>query len=125
MANGSLDVMQSVADADFGVEVKFDSVPTKKYQDEGVLVQQDSGDWVRFSLYSDGSKLWAFGASTVGNQSTQRMDRGVGGLVVVVAGVARGFDVVDVVFVERFVVVVGGFVLAVVDGGHGRGLCGG
>ena len=73
MANGSLDVMQSVADADFGVEVKFDSVPTKKYQDEGVLVQQDSGDWVRFSLYSDGSKLWAFGASTVGNQSTQRM----------------------------------------------------
>ena len=73
MANGSLDVMQSVADADFGVEVKFDSVPTKKYQDEGVLVQQDSGDWVRFSLYSDGSKLWAFGASTVGNQSTQRL----------------------------------------------------
>ena len=36
-------------------------------------MQQDSGDWVRFSLYSDGSKLWAFGASTVGNQSTQRL----------------------------------------------------
>jgi regulation of enolase protein 1 (concanavalin A-like superfamily) len=72
-SNSSLDVMQPISDADFAVEAKFDSVPTKKYQDEGVLVQQDASNWERFSLYSDGSKLYAFGASTVGATSTQRL----------------------------------------------------
>ena len=66
-------VMQAVTDGDFGVEAKFDSLPTSKYQDQGVLVEQDAGRWLRFSVYSDGPGKFVFAASTTKGVSTQRL----------------------------------------------------
>lgn len=56
-------VMQTVADADFEMEVKFDSIPQQQYQMQGVLVEQDAGNFLRFDFYSDGATVRLFAAS--------------------------------------------------------------
>lgn len=83
--NRSLRVMQQVDDADFEVEVIFQSEPSERYQMQGVVVEQDANDWVRFDFYHDGRRLRIFGGATVdGNSSTlfkSRIDTGdAGGL---------------------------------------------
>jgi hypothetical protein len=44
-------VMQSASDEDFQVEVRFDTLPTERYQLQGVIVEQDADDWLRFDVY--------------------------------------------------------------------------
>ncbi len=68
-ANRSLRLMQSVADGDFEVEAKFDSVPSAKYQMQGLVVEQDADEWLRFDTYHDGKTLRALAASTSGGQT--------------------------------------------------------
>jgi regulation of enolase protein 1 (concanavalin A-like superfamily) len=75
--NNAPRVMQSVTNGDFGMEVKFDSLPSKKYQDQGLLVEQDAGRWLRFSVYSDGAGRFVFAASTTDGKSTQRLKTSV------------------------------------------------
>ena len=50
-------VLQSVNSTDFTVDVKFDSIPTAQYQFEGILVDQDSSNYLRFHFGSTGSSL--------------------------------------------------------------------
>ena len=64
--NRSLRVMQAIADENFEVEVKFESEPTQKYQMQGLLAEQDTGNFIRFDVYSDGSILRIFGAHFTG-----------------------------------------------------------
>lgn len=49
--------MQLVADQNFEVEVKFNSTANKKTQLQGLLVQQDLNNYLRFNFQSDGSVL--------------------------------------------------------------------
>jgi hypothetical protein len=55
-------VLQAVGDVDFTVVVKYDSLPAAQYQEQGVLVQQDSDTYLRFDFYSDGTSLKLYGA---------------------------------------------------------------
>jgi uncharacterized repeat protein (TIGR01451 family) len=50
-------VVQSVSNGDFAVGVKFDSVPSLQYQFEGILVEQDSSNYLRLEFGSTGSSL--------------------------------------------------------------------
>jgi uncharacterized repeat protein (TIGR02543 family) len=77
-ANKSLRMMQSVVDADFEVEATFDSVPSQKYQMQGVLVEQDAGNWLRFDFYHDGSSLRVFAGSTAGGVSSGQLNTKLG-----------------------------------------------
>jgi hypothetical protein len=54
--------MQPTADEDFEIEVKFESLPTVAFQSQGLLVEQDDGNFLRFDLYSDGAGLSIFSA---------------------------------------------------------------
>jgi len=56
-SNDTVRVMQPVVDEDFAMKVKFDSLPTKKYQVQGIIVEQDANTLLRFEIYSDGTKL--------------------------------------------------------------------
>ena len=49
--------MQTIANADFTVAVKFDSIPTQQYQFEGILVEQDNANYLRFQFGSTASTL--------------------------------------------------------------------
>ncbi len=57
--NNALRVMQPADDADFEIEVKFDSLPEERYQLQGILVQANDKNWMRFGVYHDGESLWA------------------------------------------------------------------
>ncbi|MEL6886577.1 MAG: FG-GAP-like repeat-containing protein, partial [Pseudomonadota bacterium] len=68
--NNGARAMQVTADTDFQIETRFLSTPTEKYQLQGLLVEQDASNWLRFDTYSDGNKLYAFAAITVNDSSS-------------------------------------------------------
>ena len=55
-------LMQPAADADFEIEVKFESTVNAKYQMQGLLVEQDGGNFIRADFFSDGGAVRAFAA---------------------------------------------------------------
>ncbi len=77
--NRSLRALQPTTDQDFVAEAKFDSVPSQKYQMEGLLVQQDADDWLRFNVHHNGTNLRAYAATTVAGASTKKLDVSVTG----------------------------------------------
>lgn len=58
-------IMQPTLNQDFEIEVKFDSIPEEKFQLQGVLIQNDADNWLRFDFYHDGSKLRVHAAQMV------------------------------------------------------------
>lgn len=76
-SNGSVRVLQEVGDADFGVVVKFDSVPSGLYTDQGLQVVGGADRWLRFGVYFDGSGLRGFAASTTGTSSSKKINKPV------------------------------------------------
>ena len=66
--------MQPAADEDFEIEVKFESEPTQGYQSQGLLVEQDASNYVRFDVYSDGSSLRVFAATFANGAPTIRVN---------------------------------------------------
>ncbi|WP_109314033.1 Ig-like domain-containing protein [Ruegeria sp. AU67] len=62
--------MQNQADEDFALETRFLSTPADQYQMQGLLVEQDADNWLRFDTYSDGNNLRAFAAITVDGDSS-------------------------------------------------------
>jgi len=55
----ALRIMQSTEDRNFAIEAKYVKLPTEKFQMEGILVQQDKDNWLRFDVYHDGTNLKA------------------------------------------------------------------
>jgi len=76
--NRALRVMQSAADTDFEIEVKFESEPTQKYQLQGLLIEQDAENFLRLDFYSDGKKLRVFAARFVGGVPTTLINQSIG-----------------------------------------------
>ncbi|MCI2401184.1 Ig-like domain-containing protein [Aliiroseovarius sp. N1Y82] len=68
--NNAARAMQGISDGDFQIETRFLSTPSEKYQLQGLLVEQDADNWLRFDTYSDGSQLYAFAAITVDGVSS-------------------------------------------------------
>jgi regulation of enolase protein 1 (concanavalin A-like superfamily) len=67
--------MQSATDGDFEAEVKFNSEPSRKTQLQGILVQQDENDWIRFDTYHDGRKLRVFAGVTINGVSRVKIKK--------------------------------------------------
>ena len=82
--NRALRVVQDVDDTDFQIEAALASTPSAKYQMQGLMVEQDADNWLRFELYHDGANLHAFGAATTGGSSKAKFDS-------VLSGPAPGF----------------------------------
>ena len=59
-------LMQPVGDSDFEVEVKFESPVTDSFEMQGLIVQQDLDDFLRFDFYGDGGQTRVFAARVVG-----------------------------------------------------------
>jgi hypothetical protein len=67
-------IMQPVNNTDFELEVKFESGVTQVYQEQGVIVEQDNENYIRFEFYSDGSNTRVYAASNVGGVRTDRVN---------------------------------------------------
>ncbi|GEM_PF-6617455 len=53
-------LLQPVPDEDFGIEVKFESVPSQRFQLQGVIVQEDDDTYLRMGTYHTGDTLNLF-----------------------------------------------------------------
>lgn len=67
-------IMQPADNSDFEVEVKFDSRTSQQYQFQGIVVEQNATNYLRFDLYSNGANTRVFAASISGGVATIRVD---------------------------------------------------
>ncbi|MEK9135707.1 MAG: DUF1349 domain-containing protein, partial [Bacteroidota bacterium] len=70
-------IMQSANDTDFELEVKFEAGMSSAFQGQGVLVQQDADNFIRFDFYSNGLGTRLFSASFVSGTPTVRVDSNI------------------------------------------------
>jgi hypothetical protein len=63
--NQGIGLLQNISDVDFDVEVKFDSVVTQGDQVEGILVQQDTQNYIWVDVYHDGTNPHLFAVATI------------------------------------------------------------
>jgi hypothetical protein len=68
--NQGVGLLQTVADVDFEVETKFDSIATQGDQEEGIFVQQDAQNFLWFGVYNDGTTARLYAVATVGGTPT-------------------------------------------------------
>lgn len=62
--NGNLAprLMQRVQNENFSLEVKFDTLPSEQFQSQGIILESNSDNFVRYDYYSNGRDLYVFGA---------------------------------------------------------------
>ena len=65
-------LLQSASDVDFEVEVKMDSPVSTKYQLQGLVVQQDADDLIRFEVHHDGGSPRVFVATITNGVASAR-----------------------------------------------------
>lgn len=63
-------LMQPTANQDFQLEAKFDAPMQKRFQSQGIVVEADAGNLIRFNFQHDGTDLRIFAASFVANVPT-------------------------------------------------------
>ena len=68
--NSSVRLMQSASDTDFEVEIKFFSTVNKQFQSQGIMVEDNTKNFLRFDLFSDGSNIHHYAAKFVNGIST-------------------------------------------------------
>ncbi len=76
-ANMAPRLVQPVTDADFEVEAKFESTVSDAYEMQGVLVEQDADDYLRFDVYGNGGQVYLFAARTVGGSPTALLNTAI------------------------------------------------
>ena len=87
--NTALRVMQPAADEDFEIEVKFESAPTQQFQMQGLLVEQDASNYVRFDVFSDGNALNVFSASYTDGTANVKINQAITSASIIYLRLAR------------------------------------
>lgn len=59
-ANNAPRIMQASNNTDFEIEAKFDSGVGQRYQTQGILIQQDADDMLRFEFHGNGTNTQIF-----------------------------------------------------------------
>lgn len=70
--NESARIIQPTDNVDFVIEIKFESDLTERYQIQGLLIEQDADDFIRFDFYSDGSKVRNYAATFTNGSVTPK-----------------------------------------------------
>ncbi len=65
-------IMQVANNTDFEIELKFEGPATSQYQMQGVMVEQNDGNYIRFDFVRRTSELRVYAATFVNNTPTQR-----------------------------------------------------
>ena len=61
--NQSTRIMQHIGNVDLGVEMLFTSMVLQPFQGQGLIVQQDDSNFIRFGISTDGCQAYIYGAS--------------------------------------------------------------
>jgi regulation of enolase protein 1 (concanavalin A-like superfamily) len=73
-ANNSVRVMQNISNVDFDIEVKFRSMVNSQYQMQGLIVEQDANNYLRFDVFQADCQSAAFSASFAGGTPTVQLN---------------------------------------------------
>jgi len=73
--NQSVRAMQTVSNADFEIEVKFDSAVTRKFQLQGLLVEESPARYLRFNFQGGDTNPVLIAARLVNNVPTTEINR--------------------------------------------------
>jgi hypothetical protein len=90
--NRSVRIMQEIGNVDFEIEVKFNSAVTQQYQEQGIIVEQDGRNLLRFDIYSDGRMPRLFAASLKNQLFIARHNVGIFGTAPLWMRVKRAGD---------------------------------
>ncbi len=82
-------LLQTVADADFEIEVKFESTPGIQYQLQGIIVQETDSKYLRFGNYSSNSAKFIFAAYIDGGSVSSITNTNIGSTVAPYLRVSR------------------------------------
>jgi hypothetical protein len=72
-------ITQAAKNTDFEIEVKFQSTMNAGYQTQGVIIQQDANNFIRFDFVRDATKTRLFAASFVAGTPSVRNDITIAG----------------------------------------------
>ncbi|MBN1514171.1 MAG: DUF1349 domain-containing protein [Phycisphaerae bacterium] len=67
-------IMQPAADTDFEIQARFDSPVTTRYQMQGILVEQDADNYVRFDIHYATGTTRAFGSTMINGEPVARFN---------------------------------------------------
>ena len=79
ITNNAPRIMQPANNPDFEIEVKFESAMNAKHQMQGVIVQQGSGNFLRFDVHSDGTNTKLYAAAINAGVGNVKYDEVIGG----------------------------------------------
>lgn len=85
-------IMQSANDTDFTLEVKFDSTVSRKFQMQGLIIEADAGNFLRFDFHHDGTSPKILAASFLNGSGTVRSNKIVSGNTPIFMRVQRSGD---------------------------------
>jgi hypothetical protein len=68
-------VRQPANDTDVQLEVKFDSALGARFQLQGITIEQDANNLLRFDFYSDGATTYVYSASFANGLPTKRIQK--------------------------------------------------
>jgi uncharacterized repeat protein (TIGR02543 family) len=70
-------IMQNVENTDFEFDAKFESPMSSRFQVQGVIVEQDSTNFLRFGFQHDGSTYRVTAYTFLNNSPTTRLDQAI------------------------------------------------
>ncbi|MCB0187751.1 MAG: hypothetical protein KDE31_25965, partial [Caldilineaceae bacterium] len=70
-------ILQELPDQDFIVEAKFDSLPSLRYQTQGIVIEEDVDNFVRMEYYHNGTNVIMYAAASVDAQVTAYASRAI------------------------------------------------
>jgi hypothetical protein len=73
--NNGARLLQNVANTNFDVTVKLDSAVDHGCQTQGMIIQQDTKNFVRLDNYNNGTNVYAFAATFVNGAPTTRLNK--------------------------------------------------
>lgn len=72
-------VMRPAANKDLDLRAKFDSTVSQRYQQQGLVIEQDANNLLRVEVHHDGTTKKIFAASIVGGKATTRLSKSISG----------------------------------------------
>lgn len=63
-------IMQNVQDADFQMEVSFESIVIDQFQIEGIVAEQDANNYAYFDVFSNGGQMGLYAETIIGGSSS-------------------------------------------------------
>jgi lysophospholipase L1-like esterase len=70
-------ILQSIPNTDFSLDVRFESILASQYQMQGIIIQQDASNLIRFDIVKDASSTRFFAATFSGGSAVVRKDTAI------------------------------------------------